>query len=347
MDQQANLTQPEHLSYNPNHHIKVYVLIALVVATVLVAINGYLYFLRLSYLQQGLVAHQEGERKVQELQSQRQLEVPSDWKIYTNQDYNFQFTLNDNWSGYKATRWDCYLVIGLNDNTDEKIPYWTFEIPTSDYEWNTAIRPSREGYMEVMHLRLYTLSQWARALKQKPEIVIQQNENYVITYTESIDYPRSFDLKTLKIPEVISTFKFIDSIDTSTWKTYRNEEYGFEFKYPGGWEVTKGMGLEVFIRKENSDGFPEITIWIYAVLDINIDQLTDSYKLNNSQKTNIVLSGVLGKKMSGLSTTKLSNGSDWHIDLIVLSKEPDYYYMIQADNFDEVLLNQILSTFKF
>ena len=26
-------------------------------------------------------------------------------------------------------------------------------------------------------------------------------------------------------------------IDTSDWKTYRNEEYGFEVRYPGEWEV--------------------------------------------------------------------------------------------------------------
>jgi len=28
-------------------------------------------------------------------------------------------------------------------------------------------------------------------------------------------------------------------IDMSNWKTYRNEEYGFEFKYPEGWELSK------------------------------------------------------------------------------------------------------------
>ncbi|MFA5026150.1 MAG: PsbP-related protein [Candidatus Shapirobacteria bacterium] len=28
-----------------------------------------------------------------------------------------------------------------------------------------------------------------------------------------------------------------EEIDTSNWRTYRNEEYGFEFKYPGEWVV--------------------------------------------------------------------------------------------------------------
>jgi len=36
-------------------------------------------------------------------------------------------------------------------------------------------------------------------------------------------------------------------IDTADWKTYRNEEYGFEFKYPGEWvlnEIENGISVK-------------------------------------------------------------------------------------------------------
>ncbi|MDP3954562.1 MAG: hypothetical protein Q8Q06_04060 [bacterium] len=38
--------------------------------------------------------------------------------------------------------------------------------------------------------------------------------------------------------KVLSTFRFIDSKDISTWQTYRNEEFGFELKYPEGWTIS-------------------------------------------------------------------------------------------------------------
>ncbi|OGY85618.1 MAG: hypothetical protein A2233_03290 [Candidatus Kerfeldbacteria bacterium RIFOXYA2_FULL_38_24] len=46
--------------------------------------------------------------------------------------------------------------------------------------------------------------------------------------------------------------KVATEIDTSDWQTYRNEEYGFEFKYPKEWEVTVNDADTVLIRYRES-----------------------------------------------------------------------------------------------
>lgn len=55
------------------------------------------------------------------------------------------------------------------------------------------------------------------------------------------------------IDKMILTFKFIDQteVDTSDWKIYRNEEYGFEFKYPTNW-LLKEQDDYIVISKTGS-----------------------------------------------------------------------------------------------
>lgn len=56
-------------------------------------------------------------------------------------------------------------------------------------------------------------------------------------------------------------------IDTSDWKTYRNEELGFEVKYPEGWYVIEGSKIQLspFPRDPNND----VGVFIYNVTNGN------------------------------------------------------------------------------
>jgi hypothetical protein len=46
-------------------------------------------------------------------------------------------------------------------------------------------------------------------------------------------------LSLTKFPEIKKPEKVVEE-ETADWKTYRNEEYGFEIKYPEDWEIYQG-----------------------------------------------------------------------------------------------------------
>ena len=87
-----------------------------------------------------------------------------------------------------------------------------------------------------------------------------------------IDTYRGFDSV---FNQMLSTFRFIEVEDeTANWKTYRNEEYGFEVKYPFNWKIVVGNNYFGFDEKDRDIGFglglvaPVITISLYPNEDI-------------------------------------------------------------------------------
>ncbi|MBI5466112.1 MAG: hypothetical protein HY974_02375, partial [Candidatus Kerfeldbacteria bacterium] len=91
-----------------------------------------------------------------------------------------------------------------------------------------------------------------------------------------------------------------DELDTECWNTYRNTEYGFEFKYPGGWGAEKSTNNQrkIYI---NSDTLKENE---WGIINEGL-QLGVLISQNNSQDTDISIDKFdFGMQVGPLKETK-------------------------------------------
>ncbi|TSC53631.1 MAG: Uncharacterized protein LiPW39_158 [Parcubacteria group bacterium LiPW_39] len=161
---------------------------------------------------------------------------PTDWHIYKNTEYGFQITFTDAWRGFRAVK-----KTGLgNMNMIARI---AFEAPTADKVWNDGY-----GYVDIFDIDIYLFSEWEELKleiqKAKEEgrmyfepNYIDRNDKYVFVWSSIFQdtTPKDVDLLIGSTNQIISTFKFIND-QTADWQTYRNEKYGFEFRYPKEWD---------------------------------------------------------------------------------------------------------------
>jgi len=152
------------------------------------------------------------------------------------------------------------------------------------------------------------------------------------------------------LEKIVSTFKFIQK-EAIDWETYKNEEYGYEIKYPGEWEYREeisqpqNFGLKIYFSDAEGkhvltiqNPIPEIGYESWVIKE------TEQIKIQNSKKylTKMILepNPEIEEEFNNLIVV-IWNKEDWERSgQITLSYKDEKDPNIK-------ILNQMLSTFRF
>ena len=157
--------------------------------------------------------------------------------------------------------------------------------------------------------------------------------------------------------------------ETDNWKIYRNEEYGFEVKYPEDWFIKANddiyiVPLNLQIAKENGEPIFENVVNLienHALISISsiefyedktVEEIAIIFRGEKSLKESIFIGG---KETYKVTLEKKGDNGQISKDTTIISvflenlKNKRLLFQIESasmGNYQEIF-NQILSTFKF
>lgn len=202
-----------------------------------------------------------------------ELKTNQDWLTYKNDQYGFEFQYPKNWYLLEETNFGLFL---------SNKPY--------DSVSNEVVPQEGQIFIKVF----YFSSAFENGLG------ITESENGVVTDTKLINNDNTIGVEVeylksdsviqeekITISQIISSFKFTS--DATTWKTYKNDEFGFSLEYPTSLFSIPTKNDSTIIFGSNND-YTSLDFLDFAVQKISYEkyQQTHSRKLEGGDATTLL-----------------------------------------------------------
>lgn len=284
------------------------------------------------------------------------------WKTYKNIEYGYTLMYPKNWKvndvnyyekdfeigiKYVAFTDNNYYLVFLLNKVNENFNYGRTGISAGDF--------IKAGEIKVGGINV-TINNLVYDGKTREIFFSGRNEFYNIAGYFSYlgdNYNANFNFNTDKFKiaqEVMKSLKFIKptvaEINTNDWKLYRNNEYGFEVKYPKGWDLREGSRIQLG-NEQNYVMISNAAEKSYLIIDkIDNEKIIIDKNMNVKMLDNITIGGYMTE------IAYIENGLNqdlFYRYFLRTTKENLQIYFVPGENTEtnKSIFYHIINTIKF